>query len=182
MPRPDSLQPAACLAMDKPHGTRIKYIGGCRCIHCRAANSRYESQRAQKRRLGLDNGLTPANRARKHLMLLSRKGIGRRTVSMRSGVSQSIIAKIRNGQRNQIRKDTERKILSVSVASARPNCLINAAPAWKMINSLLDGGFTKAELAQRLSYKSRALQIGKDRITAKNAAKICRFHATIMAA
>ena len=41
----DSLRSAAVLSIDKPHGTRLKYMGGCKCMLCRAANSRYETER-----------------------------------------------------------------------------------------------------------------------------------------
>jgi hypothetical protein len=73
--RPATLAPAAVLAVGKPHGTRIKYLGGCRCLLCRAANSRYECDRARLRRLGLANGIVDAAPARAHLFKLSNVGI-----------------------------------------------------------------------------------------------------------
>lgn len=54
--RPPSLAPAHVLAATKQHGTRIRYMGGCRCLPCRAANSRYECERQARRNLGLANG------------------------------------------------------------------------------------------------------------------------------
>jgi len=53
-----------------PCGTRAKYMGArCRCMLCRAANSRYETGRLAARKNGDWNGLVPADRARRHLHL-----------------------------------------------------------------------------------------------------------------
>ena len=60
MGRPSTLRSAVELAAGKPHGTRIRYVGGCRCLPCRAANSRYESERQAARKLGDWNGLVDA--------------------------------------------------------------------------------------------------------------------------
>jgi hypothetical protein len=35
------------------HGTRSKYVGGCRCDGCRKANSDYQSERQRLKRQGI---------------------------------------------------------------------------------------------------------------------------------
>ena len=154
-------------------------MGGCRCVPCRAANSRYEVQRAALRKQGLGNGLTSAKPARDHLLMLSKMGVGRRAVSDAAGVPQSTITKIKNLRRTQIRKDTERRILSVGISAAKDRALIKAKPVWKLIAALLEGGFTRRSLARRLGYKS-SLQFRKGRITVINAMKVIRLHTLIM--
>jgi hypothetical protein len=178
--RPAHLKSAAELGANKPHGTRIRYMAGCKCMLCRAANSRYETERAALRRQGLDNGIVSAERARKHLIQLSRIGIGRRAVSIAVKIPQSSVFKIRNGIKTHIRKNTERRILSVSISAARPHAVINAAPVWKLINRLLREGFSKRQLAQRLGYKN-SLQINKRRVIGKTAVKVFRFYKFMMA-
>lgn len=59
------LKPAAELAKVRPHGTRLKYVGGCRCDACRSANSAYERDRQLARKHGDWNGLASARRARR---------------------------------------------------------------------------------------------------------------------
>lgn len=54
------LKPVAELAEQRSHGDRLKYLAGCRCVPCRAANSRYEVARAAARKAGDWNGLVPA--------------------------------------------------------------------------------------------------------------------------
>ncbi len=178
--RPLSLAPAAVLAAAKPHGTRIRYVGGCRCLPCRAANSRYETERAAQRRMGLGNGLVPAKRARRHLSALSAKGVGRRAVAEASGVSATILMLVKSGRRTQIRSDTERRILAVNTGCASDGALISAQSTWRLIDRLLDEGFSRKELARRLGYRS-GLQLNRARITVRNAGRVRRFYDRIMA-
>jgi hypothetical protein len=174
------LRPVAELAADKEHGCRLRYLAGCRCVPCRAANSRYETERNVARRAGDWNGLVSAKQARKHILKLSRAGVGQNALSDVSGVARSIIARIRRGEKLKIRKRTETAILSVSSGAVSGGALVSAKPTWVLINRLLTEGFTKSEIAHRLGKKNPALQIRKDRITAKTAADVERLYRRIM--
>ncbi|HLJ87727.1 MAG TPA: hypothetical protein VKZ53_12955 [Candidatus Angelobacter sp.] len=175
--RPPTLKPAAELAINLPHGHRVKYQGGCRCVPCRAANYRWVSERSREIRAGRSNALVSAATARLHLLMLSRNGVGRRTVHALSGVSQSVIRLIATGRRDQIRAGTERNILAVDKSAVHGTSLVDAAPTWKIINRLLSQeGFSKSELARRLGYRNDTLQLDKKRITAVNAAKVRSFY------
>lgn len=178
--RPAHLKSAAELGAHKPHGTRIRYMSGCKCMLCRAANSSYETERAALRRQGLDNGIVPAKRAKAHLIKLSKIGIGRRAVSIAAKIGKTTICQIKRGTKTHIRKNTERRILSVTISDARPHTVVSATRTWKMIERLLRDGFSKRALAQRLGYKY-SLQLFKHRVLAKNAVKVFRFYKLIMA-
>jgi hypothetical protein len=169
------------LAADKPHGVRLKYLGGCRCVPCRAANSRYQSGRLQAQKNGLWNGLIDASEARRHLRKLSAAGIGLRTVSDLSGIGRSTLQKIVQRKRLNIRKLNADRILAITTDAVGAATTIPAKETWQRINWLLSQGFTKTALAKRLGYQTRALQINKNRITARNAVKIERFYNTIRA-
>lgn len=67
----NGLRPVAELAADRPHGDRLRYMAGCRCKECRAANTAYETQRALARKAGDWNGVVSAARARSHIAVLS---------------------------------------------------------------------------------------------------------------
>ncbi|KAF0145086.1 MAG: Uncharacterized protein FD156_1197 [Nitrospirae bacterium] len=177
--RPAHLKSAAELGAHKPHGTRMRYMAGCKCMLCRAANSSYETGRAALRRQGLVNGIISAKRAQAHLVKLSKMGIGRRAVHAASGVNKSIIRLIRKGTRTHIRKNTERRILAVTISAARPHTVISAARVWALIKKLLKSGFSKRALAMRLGYKN-SLQLNENRVIAKNAVKVFRFYKLIM--
>jgi len=170
--RPADLPAVEILGLRKPHGTRLRYMTGCKCLICRAANSNYETMRDSRRRMGLWNGLVSAARARRHMLILSRAGVGRRTVGQIAHISDSVLFKIRSGQRKQIRALTEKAILNVSRYAIHGSSLVNAKKSWQKINWLLSEGFTRAAIARMMGAKSPALQLKRDRITAFNARKI----------
>jgi hypothetical protein len=158
----------------------MRYIGGCKCLQCRAANSSYEVGRAAARKAGDWNGVVSAESARMHILALSSAGVGRRSIAEASDVAETIIVEIKSGRRMRIRARTSRKILDVTAQAARDGAYIDASPAWKQIRELLREGFTKCELAHRLGV-GNSIQFGKKRMAAKSVAKVDRFYRTIMA-
>lgn len=173
------LRPVAELAQDKPHGTRLRYIAGCKCFHCRRANSDYERQRKVARAAGDWNGLVPADKARAHLMILSRRGVGRRAVSAASDICSTVLQDISSGRKSRIRARTERKILSVNASMVSDHALVAPGRTFKLIEQLRQEGFTKTELARRLGYRNQALQFNPKRMTARNVARVERLYRSL---
>jgi hypothetical protein len=178
LPTPDQLR-------DRSHGTRLRYISSCRCVPCRAANSRYESHRRAARLRGEWEGLVDAAPVRAHLQRLSRHGVGYKSVAVACDVSRTVLAAVKNGRRRKVRAGTARKVLAVDAGAAAAKALIDGRPTWRLINELLSEGFTKQELARRLGSRAKAqppkLQIRRDRITAATAARVRRFYDVVMA-
>lgn len=175
--RPKSMPPPERF----PHGVRARYTSGCRCEDCRKANREYHRQRVKFSIFHGTNELVSANRAKVHLLYLSRNGVGRRAVAAACDVPVSSIAAIRAGEKKHVRRETERRILAVTTDAHLDRALIPAKQTIMQINELLSEGFTKTELARRFGYKSRGLQIKPGKITAKTAAKVDRFYRMIMA-
>ena len=176
----DSLRSAAVLSIDKPHGTRLKYMGGCKCMLCRTANSRYETERAVARKNGDWNGIVDARAARRHISKLSKAGIGYKSVADAASVAHTVVAEIRAGRKLRIRQRTERRILAITKDAYAAGALIDADPTWKQIDTLLEEGFTKSELARRLGFKSKAIQFSHFEVTGKTASRVDRFYRAIM--
>lgn len=170
------LRPAAELARDKPHGVRLRYMAGCRCFHCRRANTAYEKERAALRKAGLHNGMVSAAAARAHLLALSAIGIGRRTVHDVSGLSETVLCDIRTGSKLNIRASTERAILAVTQQAALDGCYVDATLTWQLIDELRNWGYSKAFLALQLGAKTPKLQINKHSIRAGKARDVQRLH------
>lgn len=224
------------------HGTRARYVCGCRCQPCRGANARRLRERdavgqalareisapptpapqlwtapdgskrirvyaracpgvhglpcpirahlrkdskggvcrACRGRLTWD-GLVDAERARAHLFKLSRAGIGYKAVAAAADVAISVVAKIRSGERARIRASTERRILEVDRGAAADHTTVPARRTWRLIARLLEEGFTKAELARRLGYRTPALQFRRWRVLAATAMRVEQLYQRCMA-
>ncbi len=175
------LKSAAELAKDKPCGTRIKYLGGCRCDACRSANSTYAKARMAECQAGRNNGVVDAKAARAHLRKLSRMGIGYKQVAAASDVRATTLLSIKLGKKLRIRMDTVRRVLRVDASCRADRALVPAASTWQLINELLSEGFTKRTLAERLGMKTKNLQVGKDRVTVRKRASIEKLHKRLMA-
>jgi hypothetical protein len=176
-PKPDDI-PAPEAFADRPHGTRLRYLSGCRCEPCRAANREYARMRQKLARAGQGNPMVDAGRVRAHLERLSGKGIGRRTVAEVAGVGETILSQIRTGRKLRVRKETERRVLSVTADAYSEGHRIDAARTWKQLDWLLSQGFTKTELARRLGSKAKvpALQMRRGHVNALTAQKVARLY------
>lgn len=162
-------------ALLKKCGTRSKYSAGCRCFDCRRANTEYEKERARARKSGGWNGLVDADPVRLHLIALSRKGIGSKTVHEYSDVARSVIVDIINGKKSRVRKSTADRLLAVDKDCYKAGTLVSAKGVWKDIGWLIDEGFTIPQIAKRLGYKSPTIQFGKKKVTGRTKVKVQRF-------
>ena len=174
------LKPASLLAASRDHGDRLRYLGGCRCDLCRRANTDYERGRAKARLDGDWNGIVRADKARDHMTWLSRHGVGRHAIASATDIADSILWSIIKGSRANIRARTERKILAVTLDAAADHALVPAGPVWRLIDQLLDAGFSKSRIAAELGRKTHALQLGKKTMTVRNAYDVRRVHARLI--
>lgn len=175
------LKPVGVLAEGKPHGVRLRYLAGCRCADCRKANSSYENERQKARRAGDWNGIVDAAKARAHLKALLRLGVGKRAVRAATDIGKSILQDIRAGRKQRIRARTERLILRVGAAQRSDGALIPAVRTWSLIDALVEEGYTVPQLIKRLGYKNRALQLGRERVTVRNAGRVERLYRELTA-
>lgn len=159
-----------------PCGRRAKYVSGCRCVECTQANREYNAKRVREIiRTGETGQLVDVTQARRHIYRLSRLGCGYKQVADAAGVAKSIVAAIRCGRRQQVRKCTADRILNVDPAAAADHALVNASPTWRLIDELLSDGYRKAWLSEWLGNK-RSLQIGKEKVTVRTAAKVRKLY------
>jgi hypothetical protein len=163
------------------HGTRSRYVKGCRCDECRKANTDYANARTK----AVDdfNGLVDAAPAREHLLALSKAGVGKRAVQAACDVALSVIEKVRTGKRAQLRARTARRILAVDAAAIADHALVLAWGTRADLRELLRLGLTKTEIAARLGSEAAvpALQLKAAHVTAINALKVTKLLAEVRA-
>lgn len=177
----DTLRPITALAANRPHGDRLRYLAGCRCTFCKKANSLYENARRQARARGEHNGIVDATEAREHLLYLRKRHVGRRAAHAVSGVSETVLQDITRGRKSKIRAETARRILRITVKQCSDHALVSAKTTWKLLDQLLEEGFTEARLAKELGYQLPRLQIKKNRVFALTELRVKRLHARLMA-
>lgn len=144
------------------HGTRSRYVKGCRCEPCRKANREYAKARAH----AAFNGLINSDEARLHLDLLAKNGVGLRSVADVAGIGRSVLQRITKGKR--ARADVIRRVLEVDRTAAADRALVPGGPTWSAIGEMLRLGLTKGEIAQRIGLETPALQLKKKRVTRRN--------------
>lgn len=170
------LRSAKELAESKPHGDRVRYMGGCRCSDCRRANAAYEKERAVARKAGDWNGLVDTARSRAHLAELSRLGVGRHSVAAASDVSDSSLLAIIDGSKKRVRARTEKAILAVTQSAAADHALVDGTSTWVLLNELLADGYSKAHIARGLGGAKPALQLRRDKVLVRTKAAVERLY------
>ncbi len=163
------------------HGTRPRFISGCRCVACRAANARFRQRCRLVRRGGGGDRLVSSERCREHLRRLSSAGVGRKAVAQASTLGECTLKDIRTGKRPLIRQSTEALILAVDNNAARKGAQVEASGAWAQIDELIAEGFNRAHLALRLGMRTPKLQFRRSRMTQANVDRVDAFYRMIMA-
>jgi len=160
-------------ASRSPHGTNARYSSGCRCEPCRLARSQYLSD--TKWRLSRGHGRSVSTeRARRHILELSRRGMGYLAVAEAASVNHGIVWGIRQGVRKRARWATVERILRVDLSCARAGTRVPAGPTWRILNELIDRGFSKRQIAIWMGFRGKgsSLQLRHDLVTAENAARV----------
>ncbi|HUE29887.1 MAG TPA: hypothetical protein VMR79_03380 [Verrucomicrobiae bacterium] len=150
-----------------PWGSFLRKDSQIVCLRCRAES--------------VADYLVDAGKCRRKIRALRKRGIGRRSIADAAGVASSSIGEISRGTKTQVRLSTEARILNLDAGAAAGGTIVDASPTQRLIGRLLEEGFTRRELAKRLGYKSPALQLGGERILARNALRVAKFYRAIMA-
>lgn len=165
---------------EQPHGTRFRYLGGCRCVRCRVANADYSRRYRADRE---DGQLTEvfARKARRHLLALERSDMTLEAISSACGLGRLLLRGIRSRRVKKIRRRQELAILAVHPDSEVDAAIVPAGPTWEKLRELESEGFTKSELARRLGLKCGRLYLSRKRIRKATKARVDAFYDTIMA-
>lgn len=167
----------------REHGTRAKYvIEKCRCEPCTIANREYSRSRDRATRRPDEVARSPfiaAGAVRHHLLELSAAGVGYKAVAIAAGVSKTSLANVLNGTAARIARSTASKVLAVTPAAVADGALVDGARTWELVERLLAAGWTKAAISRAIGQHGRALQLGRDRVTARNARLVADLAASL---
>lgn len=176
------IEPAPRIQRDigeSPHGTRTGYVKGCRCEDCTRANRVRERESA--RRLAAGEPTTTRvdpGRTREHLKSLIAKGAKQKEISGASGMQRGAISRILSGKAKYVIAESEKRLCALTLedtqAAAGVATVVDAEAAWKLLDDMIARGWPKTWIAKELGSNSAtaALQLQRDVITARNAAKV----------
>ena len=141
----------------RPHGTRSRYVDGCRCDRCREANRLYYHQR---KRHGTD--LIDAGEARRIIQRLRNRGVGIRRLAHLTGLRRSTLQNIAAGRTRRVHPDTLRRLTDTFPIPA-DSTLVDATETLRRVKWLLTHGVTKRDISQHLGHRNprSRLQIAK---------------------
>lgn len=190
--RPSDLKPASVLGAKRPHGHKMRYMAGCRCLKCRVGNSKYKKKMAEDRKLLGPNDRVPVGAAREHLLMLQKAGMGHKTVHKHSKVSASLIGYIIWGgrrTRTHIRRRTEAKILAIQpTLELLPRLTkVPAGETVARLQQLIHWGYPKLLIncdaigARTAGLQIHALKGTTSAVAAKTAIKVRDYFAKIVA-
>jgi hypothetical protein len=165
----------------RAHGTRSRYVHGCRCRPCRDANTDYENRRSKLIVYGQWTPFRPAGITVQRVEWLRREGMGLHTIAELAGTHRSVLQKLLRGETCQVRIETQTAVMAIepTLENLRPSTLVDAAPTWRLVRGFLAVGFTKAEIGRWVTKdpRTRSLQLHTEKVSARNAAAVADLHA-----
>lgn len=187
--RPPDLATAAvlCERNKHKHGTKMRYLAGCRCWRCRRGNRDYERKLQRDRKLFGPNDLVSSARVLAHLRYLHTFGLGHKTVAKIAKVSKTSLSEIIWSGRQHVRRRSEARILAVqpSLDTLPRNVNVPAAETKERIEQLVKWGYPKGLISvDGLGNDAAALQVNRSKssnTTVRTAVNIKKFYELIEA-
>jgi hypothetical protein len=115
-----------------------------------------------------------------HIQSLGQQGMGYKRTADAAGVATSVVQTVLCGRKTRIRARSHRKILAVT-AQLAPGAYVAAGPTWVLLDRLIANGYPKVRIARWLGQKGPGLQLRRTQVTVKNAARVKRLYAWLMA-
>ncbi|GAA1123691.1 hypothetical protein [Nocardiopsis composta] len=139
------------------HGTRARYVAGCRCDACRTANRTYNSTRNRAAVYGRPTtDLVDAAPAREHVRALMAAGMGTRAIAEAAGIERKSVQRLLNGRPDRgnppptrITPQVSAALLALAPAPAAA-ALVDATGTKRRLQALISRGWAQAQLAARL--------------------------------
>ena len=177
------------------HGTRSRYVAGCRCEPCTTANrlsqrawARARVQRAWARaRVQRAYGAAPESMVdgdivRAHLSRLAARGLGQLRVAALAGVRRRWLANMINGvphrgypPTKRVRADLAAKVLAVPLdAPPAAGAVVDGTGTRRRLQALVAIGWTQERLGRKLGMSASNMDslIERDRVLARTAARV----------
>jgi hypothetical protein len=172
--------------MSREHGYARYRLDGCRCYVCGYARMEYDDRRNRLIAYGRWQPFVPLEETQLRILSLRELGYGDRSIARLAGLNRKAVRDIRTGTRHdpgrgnppltKIRATTAAAIAAIPYnhEAAPDGAYIDATTTWRRLDVLIRLGWTRTRLATALGSTATApaLQLGHDRVTARNARKV----------
>jgi len=146
------------------HGTRARYLRGCKCAECREANRVYGRAYKDAAARGIRRNVSTV-RVRQHIELLHSKGVEYRAIARAAECSTSVVVAIVNLGQTRMRADIARRILDLGEEARRYNSLAPIDGAARLIRVLEAHGVNRAAVARSMGWGHGSFQVRQESVT-----------------
>lgn len=138
------------------HGDPRRYRRGCRCTTCKTGMTAAVRRQRYLRTTGRGTRVSP-QRAARHIELLRSHGMSDKEIRTEAGVCQNVFYRI-TGQRSDIRRDTEARILAVKprqVDTPRSGAHISGRGTILRLRALAADGWPGGQLGEHCGKRKQ---------------------------
>lgn len=147
-----------------PHGTRARYIAGCHCASCRAANTAYGRSYKQAR---ARNGcrLVSTEPVRIHILALHADGVEYVAIARAAGCHIAVLTAIVSCGQQRMFPEVAARIMAVGSGAAAHNSRRPVSDAAEIVALLEARHVTRADMARVMRWRRGALQLRDHHVT-----------------
>lgn len=157
--------------MTPEHGTRARYLRGCKCAECREANRVYGRAYKVAAAYGIRRTV-PTARVRLHIEKLHAAGIDYRAIARAAECCPSVLVAIVNLGQERMSPEIARRILDLGDDARRYNQLIPIDGAAYFVRLLESRGINRADIARSLSWGHGSFQIRQECVTRRTYSRL----------
>jgi hypothetical protein len=156
----------------RDHGTNARYVAGCRCSQCRAAATQQQRDYMRRRKEQGDYLMVDPAEAVAHVKRLHDHGYSYRAIGEQCGLDKGYVCRL--ARRKRILRETEDKILAVTLSFVPSQGLTPTPPVKRLVDEINNAGIRQRDVSRMLGHcPSGTLNfLRSPRMWATNARKI----------
>lgn len=160
-----------------PHGSHLRYFGGCRCDRCRAGNAAYKARLELRHARG--QVWADPDPVAEHLRPLVDLGIGPSAIGAAAGVYYRVVSRVLDG--HPIRPSSAEQLQTVTLDDIAPSARMDGRHLQQLVDELRDTGMSLQDIAAQAwgwtewQPVPRQVLVGRYRDTVALHARVCRI-------
>ena len=146
------------------HGTRARYLRGCKCAECREANRVYGRAYKDAAARGIRRTV-PTARVLRHVEKLHAAGVEYRAIARAAECCTSVLVAIVNLGQERMSPEIARRILDLGEEARRYNSLAPIDEAARIVTLLEAHGVNRHAVAKSMGWSHGSFQVRQESVT-----------------